>query len=232
MVLPTTINNAVIAQDAELAEAIRSLSSNPAKLQEYLNSIQRNVYLDIISQKNDTFNKVYGDLERSTKYQQNGLLHHQRNKDLIKISDQIYENQAQIAGDTLNDNSLANRKQEMNEWSVHNKEETLFIFSTGFILMSVLLLLTGLYRMGIISTALWSGLGIPLILLFVIIIAYRANYTKHIRNQQYWNNRKFEQVKGKTIIPLCPTAEDITAIQSYASNAIGSASNAIGSIVS
>jgi ABC-type multidrug transport system fused ATPase/permease subunit len=200
------INNAVIAQDAELAEVIKILSSDPTQLHIYLTNNQTNVYNKTRDKKKDIFGKVYGDLDRSTKYQQNGLLHNQRNKYLITISDEIYQNQEQIAGNTLNDNSLAHRKQEMNEWSVQNKQETLFIFSTGFILMSVLLLLTGLYRMGIISSSLWLGLGIPLILLFVIIIIYRANYTKHIRNQQYWNNRKFEKVKGKTIVPLCPTA--------------------------
>ena len=223
--LDIRIKDAITAQDAELAEAITQLSTNPGQLTTFLQEQQAKVYGNIIQQKDNTFKKVYGDLQRASNVQEYGLMYNERNKQLVTLQEKIINNQKELADNSLSDANTASRKQEMNDWVVNNKKETLFIFSSGFILLSVLLLLTGLYRMGVISMALWSGLGVPLIIVFIIIVMYRQQYTLNKRDLHHWNKRKFEKEAGKIVIPICPTAEQVETITNAPTNLFNSSND-------
>jgi hypothetical protein len=96
----------------------------------------------------------------------------------------------------------------MNEWSVGNKNDTLFIFSSLFIMLSGLLLITVLWRMSMLSSTLWVALGAPMIILFALIVINRAQYTNILRNKRYWNKQIFEGKYGKIPLPLCPDVVD------------------------
>ena len=101
----------------------------------------------------------------------------------------------------------------MNQWSVSNKNDTLFVFSSLFILLSILILLTALWHMRLISGSLCGSLAAPLIIIFILIIIYRANFTNIWRNNRYWNRRTFEGKYGKIPIPLCPNINDLSQAQ-------------------
>ena len=159
---------------------------------------------DIVKQKEDTFSKLYGDLGRAGRVQESVLLYGKRTKQLAGVQDQIYNNQKNSADAIIDDHSLANRKTEMNEWSVNNKKDTLFVYSSLFVMLSGLLLLTGLLRMEMISTSLWVGLGLVLIVVFVAIVVNRSHYTNMLRNKRYWNKQVFEGKYGKIPTLLCP----------------------------
>jgi hypothetical protein len=92
----------------------------------------------------------------------------------------------------------------MNEWSVGNKNDTLFVFSSLFIMLSGLLLITVLWRMSLISAGLWVALGTPMIIIFILIVVNRSQYTDVLRNKRYWNKQIFEGKYGKIPIPMCP----------------------------
>jgi hypothetical protein len=109
--------------------------------------------------------------------------------------------------------NLSGRKYEMNQWSVSNKNDTLFVFSSLFILLSILILLTALWHMRLISGSLCGSLAAPLIIIFILIIIYRANFTNIWRNNRYWNRRTFEGKYGKIPIPLCPNINDLSQAQ-------------------
>lgn len=195
-------------QDVELATAIGELKKDPSKLQQFLQSQQDKVFKDVITQKDSTFNKVYGDLNRASKAQESMLMYQKRNDDLLKMSSKILENQTNSATAILDDRNTSNRKFEMNEWSVNNKKETLFIFSMLFIMLSGLVLLTVLWRMGIISSFLWAALAAPLIIIFTFTVVYRSQYTDIFRDKRYWNKKVFEGKYGKIPVPGCPAALD------------------------
>lgn len=95
----------------------------------------------------------------------------------------------------------------MNEWTVGNKQETLFIFSSLFVMLSGLVLLTGLWRMGQISSTVWVMLGAPMILIMLLILVRRYFYTATLRNKRYWNKQIFEGTTAKIPIPSCETME-------------------------
>ena len=96
------------------------------------------------------------------------------------------------------------RKNEMNEWTVGNKQDTLFVFSSLFIMLSGLLLITGLWRLGMISSYLWVAFAVPLLLIFILILLRRWRYTDVLRNKRYWNKQIFEGKYNKIAIPSCP----------------------------
>jgi hypothetical protein len=193
-------------QDIELATAIGELKKDPSKLQQFLQSQQSTVYDDIIRQKSSTFEKVYGDLNRASQAQEAIILLDKRNQEMADIQQQIYNNQASQTTAVTDDKSLAGRKYEMNQWSINNKKETLFIFTMCFIMLSSLTLITVLWRMGLISSSLWTAIGAPIIIIFILTVINRTQYTNIFRNKRYWNRKVFEGKYGKIPIPLCPNA--------------------------
>ena len=182
------INFTNLLQDVELATALNNLT--PTEKLAYITNQQNNVFTKIINQKEDTYNKVYGDLDIATQSQISNLRYGERTRDLSRVQTQIYNNQKESVHAVNNDKNLSGRKMEMNEWTVNNKNDTLFIYSSLFIMLSGLLLITVLWRMGAISYYLWLGLGVPLVIIFILTLLVRLQYTNTLRNNRYWNNKR------------------------------------------
>jgi hypothetical protein len=202
--LETTIRNTQTLQDIELAEAMNRLKSNPAELRAWLQSQQDRVYRDIVQQKENTFSKVYGDFQRASKVEESILMHNKRAQELSDMVDQVYKNQEASANAVLQDKALATRKNEMNEWTVGNKQDTLFVASSLFLLLSGLLFLTALWRLGLIRSSLWATFAAPLVIIFLLILIRRWRYTDVMRNKRYWNKQIFEGKTQKITLPSCP----------------------------
>ena len=201
------INNAMLAQDIELTTFINELKKNPQNMQTFLANEQARTISSITRQKEDTFNKVYGDVKRTEKIQDSLLKYKNRSNELSKLHDNIYDNQKDTADSIVYNKNTNNRKYEMNEWSVNNKKDTLFVLSSLFIAISILLLLTILLHMHLISTGIWSFTGAIAIIIFILIVVNRAQYTNELRNKRYWSKKRFDGQYGKIPIPsICPTA--------------------------
>jgi len=202
--LESTIRTTQTLQEIELAEAMSRLKSNPTELRAWLQSQQDRVYREIVQQKDNTFNKVYGDFHRASKVEESVLMHNKRAQELSDMVDGVYRNQEASAQAILHDKDLATRKNEMNEWTVGNKQDTLFVFSSLFLLLSGLLFLTAIWRLGLIRSSLWVAFAIPLVLVFLLILLRRWRYTDVMRNKRYWNKQIFEGKTQKISLPSCP----------------------------
>jgi hypothetical protein len=209
--LDQVINRIQLYQDIELASAIAELKKDPSQLQAFLKDQQNKLYSNVTKQKDNTFEKLYGDLDRASKVQESILMHNKRSNELENLQKQIYDQQENSAKAVIEDKNMAGRKNEMNEWTVSNKYDTLFVLSSSFIMFSGLILITVLWRLGMISSSLWVALATPLILIVLLIIIRRSRYTDIMRNKRYWNKQIFEGKYGKIPIPLCP--EQIQAIE-------------------
>jgi hypothetical protein len=221
-------------QDIELATAVGQLKQNPAQLQQFLQEQQSKVYSDVVKQKDSTFQKVYGDLNRASQAQEAAILLDKRNKQLETINKQIYTNQKREANAVIEDKNLAGRKYEMNQWSVGNKNDTLFVFSFLFIVLSALILFTVLWRMGLISSALCATLSIPFIIIFILVVINRSMYTNNYRDNRYWNRNTFGGKSKKIPIPVCPGAlsgieKEFGSVESSVESGFGSLEQRIGS---
>jgi len=199
--IQATISNTLTLQDVVLAEALRS--KTVPELRAWLTAQQEKVREDITKQKEGTFDKTYGDFDRASKVEESILMHNKRAGELTNIVENVYTNQKSGAQAVLHDKDLASRKREMNEWSVGNKQDTLFVFSSLFLLLSGLLLITGLWRMGMISSVLWVAMGVPFLLIFLLVFVRRWRYTEVLRNKRYWNKQIFEGKKQTITMPTC-----------------------------
>lgn len=201
--LDSLIDYTKISQDAELASAFNVLKSDPVKLTQFIQDQQNSVYGQIMTQKETSFDKVYGDLGRSGKVQESMLLYNKRNGELKNIRDQVFTSQKEQADAILNDKQLSARKNEMNEWTFNNKRDTLFVFSSLFITLCGFILITVLWRMGIISSYVFGFLGIPMIIIFILIVIRRSQYTDNLRNKRFWNKKIFEGKVKQVISSDC-----------------------------
>jgi hypothetical protein len=196
------------AQNIQLATAINELPAT--NLIEFIKAQQEKLYNRIKKIKDGTLNKVYGDLERATQAQESILMHHLRTNELKTYVDDLYKNQEGNATNLIQDKNNAKRKFEINEWAVGNKYDTLFVLSSLFILVSSLILLTVLWRLGFISSSLWASISAPLIIIFIIIVIRRSQYTNIYRNKRWWNKKRFEGEQAKISIS-CPTLPSDTS---------------------
>jgi len=206
-ILDTAIRDATLFQDIELATAIKELKNNPSQLQSFLQSQQDNVYKKIVDQKDDTFQKVYGDMNRSQHVQGSVLRYYERSNELSSLQNNIFNNQKEEADAIVENKNTFGRKHEMNEWTVSNKQDTLFVLSALFVVLSVCLLFTGLLRMNVISTTVWTVTCVVAVFVFVLIVINRAQYTNILRNKRYWSKKDFNKVKVP-IISVCPPTVD------------------------
>jgi uncharacterized protein YukE len=232
--LNQVIDYTQLFQDVELATAVGQLKQDPAQLQQFLQGQQGKIYEDVVKQKDSTFQKVYGDLNRASQAQEAILMLDKRNQELMEITQQIYNNQEGQASTVVDDKNLSGRKYEMNQWSVGNKGDTLFVFSSLFILLSSLTLITVLWRMGLLGGGAVGILGAILIIIFILIVIYRANFTNVWRDNRYWNRVNYSGKYGKIPVPLCPGALDgissgLGSLESDIQSGISSAGQAIAS---
>ena len=222
--LDSIIKSTLLYQDVDLATALNNFRQSPADLQVFLQNQQSTIYNDIVKQKGNVFSKVYGDLNRAAKSQESILMYNERNKALSSMQDQVFNNQKNMAGAIINDQNLATRKNEMNEWSVGNKNDTLFVYSALFITLSCLLLCVVLWKMGIISGYLSGSLMGLILVIFILILFRRSQYTANTRDQRYWNRKNFGGKYGKIPLPNCPGSLDqitagINTVTQYAQTA-------------
>ena len=199
----TIITNTSTAQDIDLANAIAKLKDTPADLATFLQNQQSKVYKNITEQKEDTFQKVYGDLKLSQKVQAALLQYGNKTTDLSNLQNKMYINQKAQADAIIENKNTFGRKYEMNEWSVNNKKDTLFVFSVLFVILSVIVLFTVLLRLNLINSYIWSIICIISIIIFILIVINRAEYTNLLRNKRYWNKKNFPGNPEKVPAPNC-----------------------------
>lgn len=195
-----------VTQDPELAAFVAEMKRDPVKFTAWLADQQSTIYTDITKQKDNAFKKAYGDLGTTSRMYEAYLLQGMRNKDILAVQKEMTTERTNDANEVIDNKNMAIRQTEMNEWTVNNKQDTLFVFSSLFITLSCLILLTCLSRLDLISSYTWSFFGIPLIVIFLLILIRRYFYTVHLRNKRYWNKQIFEESNNKIKIPSC---EDI-----------------------
>lgn len=223
--LNTAIANLNTAQAAELQQFVTDLKANPANLQAYINTNSQNLQRNAISEKNASFNKVFGDTVRASNTQNNIYYYYTRNKDLDTMQKELYDRAQYDVESSRHDKDLAQRQYEINEWSYGNKMETLFIFQ--MILIAFVLLTPLLYfsRQGLVPTSVLSTVGILFAIIIILTIVIRAQYTTFSRDKRYWNRQVFNRQGGPAIPP--PNCESLSSAYDAAGDAIGSAGNSI-----
>ena len=201
----SSIAYATDAQDLALLSVSAALKKNPQQLYAFLDNQKQDAIDNITRQKEDTYNKVYGDLNRSFDEQKAVQGYNTQTTKLSSLYDNIYDNQTTYANSLVQNKDTYGRKYEMNEWTIQNKKDTLFVFSFLFIILSLFILLAVLFKMNLISSTICYITGSVALMIFIIIIINRAQYTDLLRNKRYWNKKNFGGKYGTIPIPsICP----------------------------
>jgi len=198
-------------QDAELTTALTEMQNNPAALQTYLQRAQDKLYNNVTQQKDDTFQKVYGDLERASTTERAVYHYYKRNSDLNTLQKSVFDNQKSSADAVIHDRDLAKRQYEINQWTASNKKETLFVYSQMFIILCTFVILGYVWMKGILGTSVVMILSLIILLIVIFTIVNRSQYTDFLRDKRYWNRRLFPVYRPIPTPNICPTAPAPTA---------------------
>jgi Ca2+-dependent lipid-binding protein len=167
-------------------------TKNPRALRAFVEGQKNIVLQEIEKQKEMTFDKAYGELETASNTQESLLSLNQRNKQIHSLQQQESTRRQKEIKHVNEDKQLAKRKYEMNQWSVENKKETLFLYSMFFILIAGIVFLAAFMHMGFIHSHVFTALIVPFIIIFILVVIYRARLTTYYRNKRYWNRRTFK----------------------------------------
>lgn len=119
----------------------------------------------------------------------------------LKLPDVVTDLPAAVAP------SLSSRQYEINEWTINNRRDTLFVLQLVFVGLCVAAILTGLFRKGFLAGGLYGILVALVLIVIVFTIVRRAQYTEYTRDNRYWNRMKFDKMPGPPVITMpsiCP----------------------------
>jgi hypothetical protein len=204
MSLDKNINDVLYLQDVELANAMNDLKGDGTKLATFINSRKSDLYNAVSSEHSDSFQKVYGDLERSTNTTKNLLYYNVRNKDINNLQNALLNRSTNDVNNATYDNQIAKRQFEINEWTSGNKMDTLFFFQVLFIYLTLTAPLLYMKNAGFIPSSVFYGTTGLLTIAVIMTVIVRAQYTEKTRDNRFWNRRRFAQMGGPPVLPSCP----------------------------
>jgi hypothetical protein len=194
-------------QDATLLNSLNSLT--PEQLQQFASERKTDIYNAVTSDHSDSFQKVHGDLVRSVNTVKNILYYAVRNKDLESTHDSIYNAAKGTADAAVYDSQIAKRQFEINEWTVGNKRDTLFFMQIMFIALVIYVPLLYLNKIGIIPSSTLYGIGVLLLIAVIFTFVVRYQYSDKLRDNKYWNRRRFAQMGGPPVTPTCESLKSL-----------------------
>ena len=212
--------------------ASQSLSTqNLQELQTYVQQAQQNLYNDVTGKKDAAMASAYGELKANTNALHGLQYYLKRNVQLNKVQEDIVGTVKAQASAIEEDQNLAKRQNEINEWEAGNKRDTLFVYQMMLVGLSLTIILAYLMRIGIIGSYLFYGLVLVILLIFIFTIVNRAQYTNAIRDRRFWNKRRFptDTTPINTSLCLDLNSESGVSLTDMSGNDMGAA---MGSAVS
>ena len=193
--------------------ASQSLSSqNLQELQTYVQQAQQNLYNDVTGKKDAAMASAYGELKANTNALHGLQYYLKRNVQLNKVQEDIAGTVQAQASAIEEDQNLAKRQNEINEWEAGNKRDTLFIYQMMLVGLSITIILAYLMSIGLIGSYLFYGLVFLILIIFIFTIVNRAQYTNAIRDRRFWNKRRFPTDTKPINTSLCLDLNSATGV--------------------
>jgi hypothetical protein len=205
--------------------ASQSLSTqNLQELQTYVQQAQQNLYNDVTGKKDAAMASAYGELKANTNALHGLQYYLKRNMQLNKVQEDIVGTVKAQAAAVQEDQNMAKRQNEINEWEAGNKRDTLFIYQMMLVGLSITIILAYLMSIGLISGFLFYGLVFGLLVILIFTIVNRAQYTNNIRDRRFWNKRRFPTDTKPISTSLCLdlNSETGASLTDISGNNIGS----------
>ena len=212
--------------------ASQSLSTqNLQELQTYVQQAQQNLYNDVTGKKDAAMANAYGELKANTNALHGLQYYLKRNMQLNKVQEDIIGTVKAQAAAIQEDQNMAKRQNEINEWEAGNKRDTLFIYQMMLVCLSITIILAYLMSIGLISGTLFYGLVFALLAILIFTIVNRAQYTNSIRDRRFWNKRRFptDTTPINTSLCLSVNSETGASLTDVSGNSVGRGLEQMGS---
>lgn len=193
--------------DLAIAQDLNARKS-AGQLDAYIKENSDKIINTMNNNKVNNTDKVMGDLTRAMDTQKNVYYYYQRNRDMLRLGQDPVNRLKRDADGLIHDRDIAQRQYEINQWTAGNRADTLFVYQLIFICVLTLALFTSMWRMGVVSTGFLGLLIFALIIIIVLTIVNRAQYTAYSRDQRYWNKRQFPKFTASLPTPNCPSLYD------------------------
>jgi hypothetical protein len=205
--------------------ASQSLSTqNLQELQTYVQQAQQNLYNDVTGKKDAAMANAYGELKANTNALHGLQYYLKRNMQLNKVQEDIVGTVKAQAAAIQDDQNMAKRQNEINEWEAGNKRDTLFVYQMMLVGLSITIILAYLMSIGLISGTLFYGLVFALLAILIFTIVNRVQYTNSIRDRRFWNKRRFPTDTTPINTSLCLSVNSATgaSLTDISGNSVGS----------
>jgi hypothetical protein len=206
---PDQLRNAIDLNN--INTLLGNAGQTPSEIQSYLRANQASFLSGLENDRINNGRLVFDGTKNALQTNLNTNYYHQRTKDVNSMVEYPMQRMRTDADGMIQDNRNAQRQYEINQWTSGNRADTLFVYQIIFVLVLALSILTGLWRMGVISTGLLSFAVFASLVVIVLVIVARAQYTAYQRNKRYWNKRQFPrlgmQIQSGSL--NCPAASNL-----------------------
>jgi len=156
------------------------------------------------SQKESAQEYAYSDLKNGSSAIRALYYYGLRDTDLQKTQNTELSTLSATTSQMLSDKTLAERQNEINQWTASNKLDTLFVYQLLLMILCGTIILVYLMKRGLLSTTVFFMIVGAFALIFMLVIVKRVQYTNTLRDKRYWNKRSFEK-QNPVPVSLCPS---------------------------
>jgi hypothetical protein len=166
---------------------------------------QAKILNDVLSQKQNAFEQVSTDMQRTLDMATNLKLYQTRTSDLNVLVSDILDKNKTIKSQLEDDKNVTKRQFEINEWYYYRKQEAAGTLMGVAIALGLILVAMALFKMGILSSSLFNFIAIVLGLFIGIWVYWRYDYNGYGRDPMLWHRRRFAPPKKDPPASLdCP----------------------------
>ena len=179
------------------------MSGDPSTIVDAATQEEREALLETIkTQKTAANDAAYSDLQTGSDAVRALYYYGLRDTDLQKSQESELSTLTSTTSQMLGDKQLAERQNEINQWTANNKLDTLFVYQILLMILCGTVLLVYLMKRGLLSTTVFFLIVGVLALIFIFVIVRRVQYTNTLRDKRYWNKRSFEK-QNPVPVSLC-----------------------------
>jgi hypothetical protein len=201
--IDSLIEQTKLLGDMELQAYLSSLSESERR--EFVMENVGETLREVDKSKSSRFNELFDQAIGADNNVVSAAYYVSRTRDLSNLARSVDDlavkqiNVSEINGD------LANRQNEINEWSNSNKLDTLYVMQVIFICLSLIGFLAALLSIDIINNTMFLAISLFLLVAVLILIIMKWRYMNVIQDERYWNKMKFKPPPYVKVNPVCPT---------------------------
>jgi hypothetical protein len=201
--IDSLIEQTKLLGDMELQAYLSSLSESERR--EFVMENVGETLREVDKSKSSRFNELFDQAIGADNNVVSAAYYVARTRDLSNLARSVDDlavkqiNVSEINGD------LANRQNEINEWSNSNKLDTLYVMQVIFICLSLIGFLAALLSIDIINNTMFLAISLFLLVAVLILIIMKWRYMNVIQDERYWNKMKFKPPPYVKVNPVCPT---------------------------